>query len=104
MLNISRNEETLINRFRVDLLFRAQLFAHNYTFISSPNCSCGLPETPKHFFFHCPLNENARTIFFNTLYTETPLIPTNQSTLLEYLAFSNHNFSNIRMKTQKSLL
>ena len=51
----------VLNRARCDLLFKSNLFTHNFTNVLDPNCSCGYHhQSTHHVLFHCPLLINQR--------------------------------------------
>ena len=53
---LNRKEEICLNRLRVDLLLRHQLYRHNFDNIN-PNCNfCQTPLTTNHFLFQCKYN------------------------------------------------
>ncbi len=67
--NINRKEELCLNRLRVDLLLKSQLFSHNFP-INSPNCLyCNTPESTKHFLLLCkkPNHLNELDVLLNAL-------------------------------------
>ena len=62
-LNLDRKHEIYLNRARVDCIFKAQLHGHEWTTVDSPNCLCGSPETPRHFFFQCNIRRDHYELF-----------------------------------------
>ncbi len=55
-LNLTRTSEIYLNRARCDLLFKSHLYAHNFTSVTSPSCTCGYRnQTTQHILLHCPI-------------------------------------------------
>ena len=51
--NLNRKEELCLNRLRVDLYLKSQLYSHNFANIN-PNCTyCNTGLTTKHFLLSC---------------------------------------------------
>ena len=60
-LNLERYLEINLNKTRCDFIFKAHLFAHNYTGVLDPSCSCGhRSQTSRHLFLNCPLLTDLR--------------------------------------------
>ena len=71
-LNLSRTEESFLNRTRCDLIFNSHLYAHNFTNVVNPSCSCGhSSQTTKHLFLKCPSFIEIRHV----LMTDLALLP-----------------------------
>ncbi len=53
--NLNRKEEICLNRLRVDLLLKGQLYAHNFRNIQGPKCNncVNTNVTTKHFLIQC---------------------------------------------------
>ena len=78
-LSLPRQLEILLNRARCDLLFKCQLYAHNFTTINDPFCKCGnSSQTTKHVLLYCPLLATVR----NNLFRQISSIPLFDSELL----------------------
>ncbi len=71
-LNLPRKEEVLLNRARCDLIYKSHLFAHNFTNICEPSCTCGNRcQNTCHVLFHCPTLNALR----HQLFTDLELLP-----------------------------
>ena len=95
-LKLGRNQEIFLNRARVDLLLKARLYAHHFTYIETPNCRCAKSETLKHLFFQCKQLVNERTVLFEEIRTSFPLefSPiTNMSEKLQFLLYGEENMN-----------
>ncbi len=112
--NINRKEELCLNRLRVDLLLKSQLFSHNFPIIS-PNCQyCNTPETTKHFLLLCqkPNHLNELDILLNALDSLEMLTIFNQLSMINkcnFLLFGDKRFNiatnhNIILLTAKFIL
>ena len=67
-LGLNRDEEIVLNRTKCDLMFRSQLYAHNFSSVPDPICDCGYrSQTTTHVLLECPLLNPVRQVLFNTL-------------------------------------
>ena len=98
-LNIPRKEELLLNRARCDLLYKNNLFIHNFTNISEPSCICGNRyQSTRHVVFNCPILNPLR----HQLFADLGLLPNfsqffsplrNMDDRLQMLFWGSENFS-----------
>jgi hypothetical protein len=76
---LPRNSEKVLNRAKCDLLFRSNLYSHNFLIIhviSEPICPCGEKiQTTQHVFLQCQLLANFPTTLFQNLSSEQKIFP-----------------------------
>ncbi|CAH1798195.1 unnamed protein product, partial [Owenia fusiformis] len=92
-LNLTRSNEKILNRLRVDFFLKEHFFSHNFIGVTDNKCPCGSPENTKHFLLSCPRHTDDRTNMItalrqnNLLYDEN--IYTNRNDQVKYLLYEN---------------